>query len=254
MIYQTLAEVIDRRIISDQIYLITFRSKELTTEARPGQFVNIRISEGCYPYLRRPFSYCDIEGDEFKILFSVYGMGTKIIAQSNIGDKFDIIGPLGNGFNINGNFETAVFIAGGIGVAPFAFLKRTLSRNIKVVSYVGARTKELVSTYGLDNVLISTDDGSLGKKGTVVELFREDLLAGKYSDRIKIFGCGPTPMLKALKLLCNEFNLECEVSTESAMACGFGICQGCPIELADSSGYKLICKDGPIFNINEIKL
>ncbi len=254
MIHQTIAEVIDNTRLTDSIYLVTFRSKELTQEAKPGQFVNIRISEGCYPYLRRPFSYCDVVGDEFKVLFSIYGIGTKVISQSSIGAKFDIIGPLGNGFNIDSEFNTAILVAGGLGVAPFAFLKRALPKNVKVVSYIGARTKELIATYGLDNVVIATDDGSLGEKGTVIDLLKEDLMNGKFEGKFKIFGCGPTPMLKALKVLCEEFNLNCEVSTESAMACGFGICQGCPIELADSSGYRLICKDGPVFNIEEIKL
>jgi dihydroorotate dehydrogenase electron transfer subunit len=254
MMFQTFAQVIDKKILTDQILLVTFKSEELTKDAKPGQFVNVRISETCYPYLRRPFSYCDVEGDTFKLLFTIFGQGTKILASAPIGSKFDVIGPLGNGFSFNYDYDNAIFVAGGLGVAPFPFLTRVLSNKKNIYTYIGAKTKDFVVTYGLKNVKISTDDGSIGFNGNVVELLRNDLEKNIFDGKIKIFGCGPAPMLKALKLLSEEFDINCEVSTEEAMACGFGICQGCPIELADSSGFKLVCKDGPIFNVKEVKL
>lgn len=252
--YQTLAEIVDKKILTDQIILLTLRSKLLTENAQPGQFVNIRVSETCYPYLRRPFSYCDLEGDVFKILFTITGQGTKALANANIGSKFDIIGPLGKGFSFNENFDNAIFIGGGLGIAPFPFLNKSLSSNKKVYTYVGARNKDFIVTYGLDNVKIATDDGSIGFKGNVVELLKEDLKKNLFKGSLKVFGCGPTPMLRALKLICEEFNISCEISTEAAMACGFGICQGCAIESFNSNGYKLVCKDGPVFNIKDVIL
>lgn len=254
MMFQTIAEVIDKKILTDQIILLSFKSKILAENAKPGQFVNIRVSETCYPYLRRPFSFCDVENDLIKILFTVSGQGTKALAEAIVGSKFDIIGPLGNGFTLVDDFQDAIFVGGGLGIAPFPFLTKFISKNKNIYTYIGARNKNYIVTYGLKNYRIATDDGSLGFKGNVVELLKQDLVNNSFREKIKIFGCGPTQMLRSLKLLCEEFNLNCEVSTEAAMACGFGICQGCPIESADSSGYKLVCKDGPVFNINEIKL
>lgn len=254
MMFQTIAEVVDKKILTDQILLLSFKSKVLAENAKPGQFVNIRVSESCYPYLRRPFSFCDVENDLFKILFTISGQGTKALAEANIGAKFDIIGPLGKGFTLDEDFQDAIFVGGGLGIAPFPFLTKYFSKNKNIVTFIGARNKDYIVTYGLINYHIATDDGSAGFKGNNVELLRQYLLKNASQKKIKVFGCGPTPMLRALKLLCEEFNLNCEVSTETAMACGFGICQGCPIESSDSKGYKLVCKDGPVFNINEIKL
>lgn len=254
MMFQINAIVVKKEILTDNIILLTFESKELSRNAQPGQFVNIRISESCYPYLRRPFSYCDVDGDFFKIMFTVFGSGTKILAESKIGDKFDVLGPLGNGFSLNPNQKNVVFVGGGLGIAPFPFLFKALKERVHITTYIGARNKDFVVTYGLENYRIATDDGSAGYHGNIVELLRQDFENQKFGNDLKIYGCGPTPMLKSLKQFCEEYNLECEISTESAMACGFGICQGCPIETSDSSGYKLVCKDGPVFNIRDIKL
>ncbi|MEJ5304526.1 MAG: dihydroorotate dehydrogenase electron transfer subunit [Ignavibacteria bacterium] len=252
--FQTLAKVVEKIILTDQIILVTLRSEELTNNVKPGQFVNVRVSETCYPYLRRPFSYCDVEGNTFKLMFTIYGQGTKMLANASIGSEFDVIGPLGNGFNLDDDFENAIFVGGGLGIAPFPFFTRVLKNKKNIYTYIGARTKEFVVTYGLQNYKIATDDGSIGFNGNVVELLKNDLDKKFFNGKIKIFGCGPTPMLRALKQLSEEYDLICEVSTEEAMACGFGICQGCPIELSDSSGFKLVCKDGPVFNVKEIKL
>ena len=107
-------------------------------------------------------------------------------------------------------------------------------------------------TYGLENCIISSDDGSIGFKGNVVQSLGNNLDKFDISN-FKVFACGPNAMLRALKDFCLTNNLECEVSTECAMACGFGICQGCPIESTEQSEtYLLVCKDGPVFNIKDV--
>ena len=106
--------------------------------------------------------------------------------------------------------------------------------------------------HGMKNIQISTDDGSLGFKGTVVELLKEQIDTLK-SSKVKIFACGPSAMLRSLKEFCIENNFNCEVSTECAMACGFGICQGCPIEdVNNPDKYLLVCKNGPVFNVKDV--
>jgi dihydroorotate dehydrogenase electron transfer subunit len=204
--------------------------------------------------LRRPFSVCDVENENIYLIFKIYGEGTSMLASKSIGDKIDILGPLGNGFKFDDDYKTAVIVAGGLGSAPFPFLTKVLNDEKKIKSFIGGRISEDVITYGMKNVLTSSDDGSTGFKGTVIDLLSsriEELKSGS----IKIFGCGPAPMLKALKEFSVKHNFLCEVSTECVMACGFGICQGCPIESTRvSDKYLLVCQDGPVFNVRDVEL
>lgn len=240
--------------LENQIMLCKLFAPEIAKSVKPGQFVNIKVSETIAPLLRRPFSVCDVEGSFIYIMFNILGEGTKLLAHKFKGETINVLGPLGRGFNFDGNFETAVIAAGGLGAAPFAFLVKQLSKDKEILCFVGGRTSRDVIDYGMKDVMPSTDDGSLGFKGNVVELMNEnlDLLENK---RLKIFACGPTPMLRALKEFSIKNNFECEVSTECAMACGFGICQGCPIpSTEDADKNYLVCKDGPVFNVKDIIL
>lgn len=244
-----LKEIIE---IDHHIYLQKIYAPQIASIIKPGQFVNIRVCERIYPLLRRPFSICDVEGDYIYLMFNILGEGTSILAQKSIGSDVDILGPLGNGFNLDGNFDTAVIVAGGLGAAPFPYLTRLLSKNKNIISFVGGKTKSDVITYKLLNVHEATDDGSSGFKGNVVQLLDNKINLLK-KNKIKIFACGPTVMLRALKDFCIGNNFECEVSTECAMACGFGICQGCPIESThQQEKYLLVCQDGPVFNIKDV--
>lgn len=238
--------------LENQVFLLKVYSPEITSKINPGEFLNVRVSESFYPLLRRPFSVCDVEGDYFYLMFNVYGEGTKILASKNKGDKVDVLGPLGHGFNLDGNYETAVIVAGGLGVAPFPFFTRLLKDKKNIYSFIGGRTSKDVIMHGMTNIKIATDDGSLGTKGTVVDLLEKNVSLLK-ENNIKIFACGPNSMLRALKEFVIKNDIECEASTECAMACGFGICQGCPIESVNSpEKYKLVCKDGPVFNVRDV--
>ncbi|MGE5402238.1 MAG: dihydroorotate dehydrogenase electron transfer subunit [Ignavibacteriales bacterium] len=239
--------------LENSIYIIKALAPEISREASAGQFCNIKVTTSTFPLLRRPFSICEVDGDYISFMFNVLGEGTKMLAHKKIGETLDVLGPLGNGFTTEGDYDTAVIVAGGLGSAPFPFLTKSFPAGKDIFSFVGGRSAKDVITYGMKNVLISTDDGSLGFKGNVIQLLEKnkEILS---SSRIKMFACGPTPMLRALKEFCIANNYDCEVSTESAMACGFGICQGCPIQAVDKEGYYLVCKDGPVFNINKVVL
>jgi dihydroorotate dehydrogenase electron transfer subunit len=238
--------------INPRIYVLKVFSPELTTIIKPGQFLNIRVTERIYPLLRRPFSVCDVEGDYLYLMFNIMGEGTSILAHKPIGSDLDILGPLGNGFNLDGNYDTAVIVAGGLGAAPFPYVTRKLNGKKNILSFIGGRTKDDVIDYNLKNVKEASDDGSHGFKGNVVQLLEKNIELLQ-SEKIKIFACGPTAMLRALKAFCLKHDFECEVSTECAMACGFGICQGCPIEsTSKKEQYLLVCKDGPVFNIKDV--
>ena len=244
--------VVEKKILQDNIFLLKMHSPEIASVIKPAQFLNIRVSSQSYPLLRRPFSVCDVEGENIYLLFNIFGEGTRILAGKSQSDLIDILGPLGNGFNLNDDYETAVIVAGGLGSAPFPFVTRSLNDSKEIISFVGGRTSKDVITYGMKNVFTASDDGSIGFKGTVVSLLNSKIVDLKKKS-IKIFGCGPTPMLKALKEFCVKHNFVCEVSTESARACGFGICQGCPIEsTSNNEKYLLVCKDGPVFNVQDV--
>lgn len=247
--YAPVAQTIE---LENQIFLLKIYSPEISSIIQPGQFLNIRVSESYYPLLRRPFSVCDVENDHFYLMFNVYGEGTRILANKRPGELIDILGPLGNGFDLDNDYETAVIVAGGLGAAPFPYVTRKISGRKKIITFIGGKSRSDLIKYGMININLSTDDGSEGFKGTVVQLLKNKLgELGK--GKIKIFGCGPNAMLGALKELCLTENLNCEVSTECAMACGFGICQGCPIESTHQKDkYLLVCKDGPVFNIKDV--
>ncbi len=239
--------------ISDNIFLIKVLAPTISSLAKPGQFCNIKVSENSFPLLRRPFSICDVEGDYLFFLFDIHGEGTKLISKKKPGESLELLGPLGNGFDYKEGFDTAVIVAGGLGVAPFPYLLKNLSYDKKVISLIGGRSKKNIVTYGLKNVLTATDDGTEGFHGTVVELLKREIKNISQS-KFRIFACGPTPMLKTLQSYCVENNYDCQISVECAMACGFGICQGCPIDLVNGDSYLLVCKDGPVFEAKSVKL
>ncbi|MDP3150171.1 MAG: dihydroorotate dehydrogenase electron transfer subunit [Ignavibacteria bacterium] len=244
--------------IGTNVFLLKLISEKIAYHAKPGQFVNIKVSDSDFPLLRRPFSICETDGDSFSIMFVSIGGGTSILQNKQHGETIDVMGPLGNGFYLNDDFDKAIIVAGGIGAAPFPFLIKELVKSGKEIScFTGGRTKDDCITYEMKNVSIATDDGSLGFKGNVVELLASKIdppERGK-NDKIKIFGCGPNAMLKALQKFCISNNIDGDISTESSMACGFGICQGCPVEsTTNKDKYLLVCKDGPVFNVKDIEL
>jgi dihydroorotate dehydrogenase electron transfer subunit len=244
--------VVDTKQVHENIFIQKIHSPEIAQRVKPGQFLNIRVSENTFPLLRRPFSVCDVEGESIYLMFNILGEGTKILARKNNGETIDILGPLGNGFNLDSKYETAIIVAGGLGAAPFPFVTRSIRNKKSILTFVGGRTKQDVITYGLDNYILSSDDGSVGFKGNVVQSLEQNLEKIIIS-KSKVFACGPNAMLRSLKDFCIKNNLDCEVSTECAMACGFGICQGCPIESTQQSDkYLLVCKDGPVFNVKDV--
>jgi len=236
--------------IAENTFLIGLELQNFSEKLLPGQFFNIQVSYNSLPLLRRPFSICDVTEHEIFFMYKVVGVGTELISKKVNGDRLNLLGPLGNPFGINSDFDKAIIIGGGIGIAPFPFLIRKFeNKNVDVL--FGVRTQNEVHNYGLKNVKYSSDDGSIGIKGNTVDLL-EKILKDETGEKIKIFACGPNPMFRALKKYLGNKNIECEISMESAMACGFGICQGCPVEHKNSEAYKLICKDGPIFNISDV--
>jgi dihydroorotate dehydrogenase electron transfer subunit len=242
--------------VAEKTYLLRFKSPEIASSAQSGQFVNILATgTGEGPLLRRPFSISRIEDDIIELIFHVVGIGTDILSRKQLGDWIDVIGPLGQPFHVNTSYDTAMLVAGGIGMAPFPFLTDVLLKQGKPVeTFVGYRNARQVFTEHLLNVRIATDDGSDGFHGNVVQLLESSITQNNFG-KIRIFACGPTIMLKALTEFAKHRNICCELSLEGQMACGIGICQGCAVERTqDAAKYALICKDGPVFLSTEVNL
>lgn len=240
--------------VGPDIYILRIFAPQIASIVRPGQFVNIKVHDFYQPFLRRPFSVSRVVGEIIEILFNVIGAGTAIMHSKRRGDPIDLIGPLGHPFNTADPFETALLVAGGMGVAPLPFLTAVLRERANIVTFIGARSSDYLLSRHLEHYHEATDNGTRGYRGTVVNLMREVLHRESYPTP-KIFACGPQPMLKAVSQLALDFDIPCEISLESAMACGFGICQGCPVENAgENKKYSLICKDGPVFNSRSVIL
>jgi dihydroorotate dehydrogenase electron transfer subunit len=242
--------------VAGGLFLMSFDSPQIAANARPGQFLNIRAVEGWGALLlRRPFSISRIVGSSIELVYAVVGKGTKFLATQRPGDGIDVLGPLGVPFRYGEAFETAVVVAGGLGVAPFPFLTDYLEQKVKsIITFVGSRTVFRTESLHLKNVIYATDDGSRGFKGTVVDCLA-DYLKTHQIPKPRIFGCGPTRMLSSLSGLAQSNGLACELSLEGDMACGIGICQGCPVERSNGQKkYALVCKDGPTFDAREIIL
>ncbi|MEX1274877.1 MAG: dihydroorotate dehydrogenase electron transfer subunit [Bacteroidota bacterium] len=252
---QQVAPVLSNIQIAEGIFLLTLESKEIAQLARPGQFVNIRSTDGSLPFLRRPFSISHVHEDSIDLMFNIVGQGTRMMASRRVGDTLDVLGPLGKPFGYEAHFETAILVGGGLGVAPFPLLTRYLKKHAKkITTFLGGRTSRHIVSTNLENIQIATDDGSSGFHGTVVSSL-ESYWGSHALPGPKIFGCGPTPMLRALSETAQKLHIACELSLEGDMACGVGLCQGCPVETTKGERkYALVCVEGPTFNCNDIIL
>jgi len=244
---------------------------------RPGQFVMLKPLSAGAPFLARAFSIYRIapsrEGAVIEILYKVLGKGTQCLAQLTPGDALEVLGPFGNAFTLPRPDEAPVLVAGGIGVPPIAALasqfRNPQSAIRNPVVFLGGRTSEDILCLkdfeeAGTRVAITTEDGSLGTRGLITDLLRPFLAERRVSGsagpqasdlRPVIYTCGPHGMLAAVARLAEQHGVPCQTSVEASMACGFGACMGCAIEVVGPGpgpSYKLVCKDGPVFDSRNI--
>ena len=257
---QTLARVISNREVMPGTHLLWLESPQIATTARPGQFVMVRGGEDTL--LRRPLSVHQVAGEKIALLFAAVGKGTNWLSQRKEGDNIDLFGPLGNGFSINSSTKNLLLVAGGIGIAPLRFLADEAVRQGKKVTllYGASSAVNLLPTASSPRGLLtdgvlpwgitihkSTDDGSEGYKGLVTQLLVEQQLIDQAN---QIFACGPLAMYKTMSQMPELKNKPVQVSLEVRMGCGLGICYACTIKTV--KGLKQVCKDGPVFDLNDI--
>ena len=253
---QIKAKIISNYRFSGNYWHLEFESGFIAKQAVAGQFVNIKVSDGLEPLLRRPLSIHAVKEKKVKVIYEILGKGTQILSTRKPGEFLDIIGPLGKGFDYRGLVKSKaaknILIAGGIGVAPLVFLAEKLKLS-KPLVLIGARSKDQIlcrqefKALGCE-LKIATIDGSLGFKGRVTDLFK--IILEQQAKPARIFSCGPLLMLKAVGQIVAEHKINAQLSLEAHMACGIGACLGCVV--ATKTGYKTVCKDGPVFSSEEL--
>jgi len=220
-----------------------------------GQFLHVKCGDG--QLLRRPISVARAQRDEPEdtaaLIFEARGEGTKWLSQRKAGDRLDVLGPLGNGFDVSqpGRY---LLVGGGIGIPPLMEYGECLKWPRAAVLGFRTRSKAFPAITrrfeeNCERTCICTDDGTLGRHGFVDAQVRE--LLEKEKDFTDILACGPRPMLKSVAEVAAEFGVPCQVSMEERMGCGVGACLVCAIPMKDGT-MKHVCKDGPVFNAEEV--
>ena len=253
MKFDEIAKVVSQEQLSEGIFDMWIETCNIAEKAVPGQFISVYTRDASR-LLPRPISICEVDGNRLRIVYRVVGGGTTEFSGYKSGESIHILGPIGNGFPIKEGGK-AILIGGGIGIPPMLELAKRISDDKTIV--LGYRSRDTfldrdIKVYG--NIVIATDDGSLGTKGTVIDAIKENNVEGNV-----IYACGPTPMLRAVKAYAMENNIEAWISLEEKMACGVGACLACVCKSTEVDDHsmvhnKRICKDGPVFNATEVDL
>ena len=244
------APLLRRESIGDAYHILSFDLPE-GSPARAGQFAMVRGAEwGDAPLLPRPMSYLT-GGTTPSILIKVVGEGTLRMARAEPGEPFSLLGPLGNTWRPHTPGRKQVLVGGGVGIAPLLFLARQLQAEGADLSLIyggrSARDLPLVDeARELGRVELTTEDGSLGTHGRVT-----DVLARVIDANAEVYTCGPDRMMAKVAEMCSAADVPCEVSVETPMACGYGVCLGCPVPTT-SGGYLYACVEGPCIDARRI--
>ena len=239
---QSIFTIISNEALTDVVYKMVLEG-DTSAITNCGQFVDLRLPE---KYLRRPISVCDYDSATLTLIYKVVGAGTEIMAQLSAGTKLDVLTGLGNGYDTSLSGDTPVLVGGGVGVPPmFNLCRKLIAQGKRPQVVLGFNTgaevflAEQFKALGAD-VHIATADGSVGVKGFVTDVI-------KNLNYTYFYSCGPMPMFKAMEGVMTTSG---QYSFEERMGCGFGACMGCTIQT--KSGYKRVCKDGPVFFREEV--
>jgi len=239
--------------LTEDIYSIWIKDDEIATYSKPGQFLSLFCKSG-NRLLPRPISICEVNKEDgtLRLVYRVLGAGTEEFSHFGVSDTIEVMGPFGNGFTLEG--KKAILIGGGIGIPPMLELAKQLTCEKQIVlgyrdvTFLNKEFEEFGPVY------LSTEDGSAGTKGNVIDAIKANQLEADI-----IFACGPTPMLRGVKAYANEHGIKAQLSMEERMACGIGACLGCVCKSKEKDHHtnvnnKRICKDGPVFYADEIEL
>ncbi len=263
MAKQMQAKLLEKKQLTKDIYHFKVQADEIVKEAKPGNFIEIRVTDQTEPFLRRPISIYNIEPEKgiLEFIFQVKGKGTQMLAKKEEGQTIDIIGPLGFGtFKLDGKQNIAI-LGGGIGIFPlYELAKQAKQKGMTVNTYLGFRNQDYVVLEDefqavSSKLVMTTDDGSYKQKGFAIDFLKQDI---EKQNIDAIYACGPLPMLKAVREFAIQNNIECQISLEEKMACGMGVCLGCAVKKAQSPKeapeYYHVCKGGPVFQAKDVEI
>ena len=250
--------------VAQDVFLVRLHAPHIAAQVVPGQFVEVRVSEGVSPFLRLPLSVCqrDCEAGTIDLIYEDVGPKSGALRQLEPGFSTACLGPLGRGFQDPAADRRAVLVGGGVGVPPLLFLGENLQQaGGEVALLVGARTAakhlpDALLNPAAPRVEKATDDGSLGHGGPVTDLLQRELERGR---DCAVFTCGPHAMMGAVAALCRQVRVPCQASLEEYMACGFGVCVGCVVEVvledevSPDARYSRVCVDGPVFDAHLVR-
>ncbi|MBL6964821.1 MAG: dihydroorotate dehydrogenase electron transfer subunit [Bacteroidetes bacterium] len=245
--------IIDKQVIRNDYICWEIQSDKVFDKIVPGQFINIHVKDSPGTFARRPFSIhtIDYHHNSIQFMMKVVGDGTKALSKLEIGDKMDVVYPLGNGFSISDE-EESLLVGGGYGVAPLYHVAQELiAKGKKPCFLFGARTQNnfiLLDRFkNIAELFITTEDGSAGHKGLVTDhpIWKERIASIK-----KIYSCGPESMMEAVAHIAEKNNILCEASLDQVMCCGVGVCLSCIKNTI--RGNEATCLHGPVFNTNDI--
>jgi dihydroorotate dehydrogenase electron transfer subunit len=261
--------ILSNQEISPAYYRMRILAPGFGATARPGQFVMFRVQRSLPPLLRRPFGIfrtgflpADCDGQAPKeyveLLYKVVGSGTVLMSELHQGDRVELLGPLGKGFDLGDATGEKILVGGGIGLVPLFQLAGELVKTGKVRLLMGGRSREDIlavtefERLGVETY-VSTDDGSLGEAGLVTRVLERKL--DKYP-AATVYACGPMPMIEAVQRICAARSVPLQISLEALMACGVGACLGCVVKGAGHSEenprYLCSCKEGPVFRAEQL--
>ena len=258
MLEQTVTIVANERD-TDQYFRLVLHAPQITPLIQPGQFAHVRILPLKDALLRRPFSIFQVAGDTFSILYKTVGQGTDVLSRMRAGEELSVIAPLGHGFPVPpAGGEIPLLVAGGYGMAAMFLLGQRSPQ--KGIVFVGGRRRADIlcekdfATIGWE-VRATTEDGSHGEKGLVTQPLLAEIQNSRFKiQNYKLFACGPTPMLRAVAKIAEDFNLPAELSMDEHMCCGVGTCLACVIKVKAGDGweYQRTCTEGPVFDARKI--
>ena len=291
-----IGKTIEIKKISQAAWELVVYAPKIASISRAGQFVHIRCADQFQPFLRRPLSigpspdfiiaqqeesklrssFLSLvresiqmttsstipkeaeKKDYMRLIFTVRGVGTRLLTEKHIDDPVDLIGPLGNPFILPDEEIMPILVAGGIGIVPLLRLDDEIPDDRERRFLLGVRSKEMLTTDVTEierrRIIVATDDGGIGFHGNVVDLLKNQLDEELSGRSVVVYGCGPTAMMAALKELCLERDIPGYISLEVPMGCGIGACQSCIVSRTDGEGYRLVCSEGPVFDMREIDL
>ncbi len=250
--------ILKNQPLDKDLYEMEFLAPNLVPTCEPGQFIHLLPSSTLDPLLRRPISLYDVDRkkETITLLYKVVGKGTMLMTNVESNDYVDIMGPLGNNFTLKAD-QNVVLVGGGVGVAPLVYLARRLKEiDCKVTLLHGAENQNQLIKARVEQIGASykpaTMDGSYGYEGFITDLLLEEI---DPRDIDFIYTCGPELMMSEVVSFANRNNISGQLSLEEHMACGIGACLGCVRRLRSSdTNYVKVCKDGPVFNFNDIDI